>query len=216
MSEQIPAPPPLQSHSRQNAASERAKINADAIGLLVRFTANAVAVDDDLAVIAEIVEKFLTDPAEIRKRLLFERNAGAYTGMNENIIANFNQIFATAEEIDMIRRHQRGEVPGDVLKARALEILIVAPIAADRRIATDPHEITDAPYIARQCRKKAFLVIADQQAGIGKLVTQPHRALDDLRRFWAAIDQITQQDNRYVCLSTCRVVGADHVEHLGE
>src|SRR3546814_12795404 len=91
--------------------------------------------------IAQIIEKFLADPSQIGKFLPFERHAWPYAGVNTGIIANLDNIFTAAEAIDMIGRDQRRQAPSHLFTARLGRAGIIAPIAADRRIAADCPEI---------------------------------------------------------------------------
>ncbi len=88
---------------------------------------------------------------------------------------------------------------GDLLEGCAVETFIAAPIAANGRIAADPHEIAQPPHVTGQRRKEALLVISDQKPCIRKLVLEPHGAFDDPVRIGTPIDQIAQQYQRDRC-----------------
>src|SRR3546814_13468737 len=98
------------------------------------------------------------------------------------------------------------------------EIGRVVPVAAHRRLAADPHEITQTADISRKRGQKTLFMIADEQPCILELVAQVNRPLDDFGRLRAAIHQIAEKDQgdarrsarseeRRVgkeCVSTCR------------
>src|SRR3546814_2393018 len=96
------------------------------------------------------------------------------------------------------------------------EIGRVVPVAAHRRLAADPHEITQTADISRKRGQKTLFMIADEQPCILELVAQVNRPLDDFGRLRAAIHQIAEKDQGDARRSARSVVGTGSEEHTSE
>ena len=206
----------FQAKCGQRPTFERARIDPQAIRLLIGIGCYRMSMDDHFAMVTHVVQKIITYPAQIGPILLFKRDAWTYAGMNEGEVPYFYKVLAVSKKIDMVRGDQLGEAFRYLVKARHLEPFVVAPIASDGRIPTDPHEISQAANIARQRGKKTFLMIADQKARVGKLPLQLQRTFHDRRRVRAPIHEIAQQYDCQFGGTAGFMIGADQVDYLSE
>src|SRR5690606_4174328 len=88
----------------QGAAGIGTRIDADAVVAPLRAAADAVAMNDDRAVIGLRVEERLADPQHVLAALSVEGGAGADAGMHEVIAAELVAEREAPEEGQMARR----------------------------------------------------------------------------------------------------------------
>src|SRR5688500_13008371 len=88
----------LQADRGERPGAVGAGIEGDPVGMLLRPLDDGVAVDDDDAMVAPVVEEAFADPAEVATDLLVERHAGADPGMDEQIIAEAEAVVHPVEE----------------------------------------------------------------------------------------------------------------------
>src|SRR5206468_7344528 len=97
----------LDRKGRQNSAAVGPRVDADPVRPLLDGLGDGVAMDDDEAVIAVIVEERFADPPQVGLALLVELDARPNAGMDEQIVAEAAAVGEALKELD-VRPRDRG------------------------------------------------------------------------------------------------------------
>src|SRR5262249_697523 len=95
----------LEGERGEAAGGEGAGVDADAAGADLGLDRDAVAMDDDGAVIGRRIEKRLADPQQVVAQLALEADAGPDPGMHEQVVADPMLQPEAADELEMAGRH---------------------------------------------------------------------------------------------------------------
>src|SRR4051812_15261966 len=104
---EIPAAVLFDRERGKDPAAVGAGVDPDPIRPLLDLGADGVPMDNDKAVVSVVGKERLTDPAQVRLRLLIERSPGTNAGVDEQIIAEPTGIVEGSQEGGMVGGNRR-------------------------------------------------------------------------------------------------------------
>src|SRR5438309_3162848 len=192
---EVPAAVAFDRKRGQHAGAIRAGVDADPVGPLVDALENRMAVDDDAAMVVRVAEEWVANPPEVGAVLLFDGDAGADAGVDEQIVAEREGVAEAFEEVAMLARHLGAEQRDRLLVLDAAQQVRIDAVARRTFGAAELQPIGKEAGVAAEDGKEHLLMVAGEEDGADMLRPPFAQPLDHPRRRGAAVDEIAQEDD---------------------
>ena len=160
---EVPGSATLDRQSGQHSRAIGARIDPDAIDLLVDLGADRVPMDDNEAVVRVIEKERFANPAQIGLALLFDLNAGTDSGMDEEKIAETAGVSEFSEEFLMLFRNCLANDVDGLALVTACKLLGINTVAFKAFLATEPPPLRYQLGLSFEDSEQDLLVVAEQE-----------------------------------------------------
>ena len=175
-----------------------------------------VAVDDDDAMVAAVVEEALADPPEVAADLLVEGDSRADSGMDEQIVAEAEAVVHLVEEADVALRHLADQPLHDRGRSRVQHPAGGEAVALGAFGAAIGQPVLDARIVAAEDAEEEFLVIALEEDVAGESGRARDEQVDDSAAVGTAVDEVAEEDQPGLGRPAPRIVLLDPGEQVDE
>jgi hypothetical protein len=175
----LPAGFALDIATRENAAVDGPRVDADLVSGKENILAGGMAENDRLSPVVGGEEKILPDPEHIARVLPGQRYAGAQSGMDKNEAFGLVTEFQIFEKIEM-RLGNAQLRTFTVLLQRTLAAVVVV-----KKLVAPGDEI-----------EKHLLVVSFQEYGARKFPAEGDKVFENTPGIGSAIDVVAEEDNK--------------------
>jgi hypothetical protein len=193
---------------REPARAERKRVDADPVAMVFWGRRRRVAMHDNSAEVAAVLQELVAYPNQVVLNLAFERHARPDTGMGEKVAADAEAGFQAPVELQVILRQQLTEdrvcleQPGPAQKKSVLDNVRRHAIGKERGIATIINPTQPRAWFIQEGQQHV-LVVSFQEDRREARWQPAYQPVHYTCRVWAAIDIVAEKNEQRFSRAAC-------------